>query len=229
MRRIVPSVLVAAAVSLLAGHALAGEAKGLWEGCGVGSFVHQKMTMTMSMAGVPPTTTEMKSTLVKVTDAAWTVKTETKVGEEWMGAEMDYPRKATGTAPDAPKPEDLGEEKVTVEGKDLACKKQQVKVGDQTVTTWTNDTYGVVRSESKGAGSETSSVLTKLAGKTKVGDREVEYRETTTTAKSAGSETKMVTWQSDAVPGHVLRTESVADMGAMKSTTVTETVAFEVK
>src|SRR5262245_52761498 len=118
-----------------------------WDGFGVGSFVHQKSTSTTTgpgMENVPPQVTEMKQTLVKVTDDAYTVKNETKMGEEWQGMEIPFPRKGTGAEQDTkgPKPEDLGEEKVSVDGTDITCKKTRLVADGATTTSWTHEKHG---------------------------------------------------------------------------------------
>lgn len=198
-----------------------------WDGFGEGSTVHLRTTTEMGFPGVPPQTSEQRQTLVKVTPEHYLIKHETKVGEQWMGGETTYPRKVSG-APDA-KPEDLGTEAVAVEGKEYACKKQRYVVGGYTTTTWTHETVGVLRNETKGAGSESSLLVTRIAFKTTVAGKDVEARETTMTSKAMGSETKIKSWESRAVPGGTVRTEMVAEMAGMKTTTRTEVVAFEVK
>ncbi len=170
--------LAFAATTLVATAALAGDAATRlpWDGFGVGSYVHLRSTTTMSVEGVPPQTSESKQTLVKVTDEAFTIKQETKVGEDWMGSEMPFPRKATGTPTDVqgPKPEELGDENVSVDGKDYACKKVRYTAMGATTTTWTHATEGVLKSETKAAGTESTMTVTKLSTKVKAGDKEVE-------------------------------------------------------
>lgn len=225
--------LAFAATALVATVAAAGDVATRlpWDGFGVGSFVHTRSTTTMSVEGVPPQTSEAKQTLVKVTDEAFTIKQETKIGEEWMATEMPFPRKATGTPTDvqAPKPEELGDENVAVEGKDYACKKVRFTAMGMTTTTWTHATEGVLKSETKGAGTETSMTVTKLSFKAKAGDKEVDAREMVMLTKAGGAETKVTSWDSKAVPGGAVRSEMVSEMGGMKTTVLTETIAFEAK
>ena len=231
MRRFAP--LAFAATVLFASVAAAGDAATRlpWDGFGVGSYVHTRSTTTLSVEGVPPQTSESKQTLVKITDDAWTIKQETKVGDDWMGSELPFPRKATGTPTDvqAPKPEELGDENVAVDGKDYACKKVRVTAMGMATTTWTHATEGVLKSESKGPGTETSMTVTKLSSKAKVGDKEIDVREMVIVTKAGGAETKVTSWDSKAVPGGTVRSEMVSDMGGMKTTIVTETIAFEAK
>ncbi len=231
MRRFAP--LAFAATVLVASVAAAGDAATRlpWDGFGVGSFVHMRSTTTMSIEGVPPQTSESKQTLVKITDEAFTIKQETKVGDDWMGSELPFPRKATGTPTDvqAPKPEELGDENVAVDGKDYACKKVRYTAMGMTTTTWTHATEGVLKSETKGPGTESTMAVTKLSFKAKVADKEVEAREMVMVTKAAGTESKVTSWDSKAVPGGAVRSEMVTDMGGMKTTILTETVAFEAK
>lgn len=202
-----------------------------WDGFGVGSSVHLRTTTTMSVAGVPPQTSESRQTLVKITDEAFTIKMETKVGEEWMATEMPWPRKATGVAPvaETPKPEELGDEDVTVDGKAYPCKKLRIVAQGTTVTSWVHAVEGALKVETKGAGFEASMAVTKLAMKTKVADKELEVRETVSVSKAAGNETKVTSWTSAAVPGGSARSETVTEMPGMKTTAVAEVIAFEVK
>jgi hypothetical protein len=211
--------------------AAAGEPKGMWDGLGVGSFVHQKTTSkTSGIAGVPdqpPTVSETKMTLVKVTDDAWIVKIESKMGDDWMpGVEMTYPRKGTPQ----PKVEDLGEEKVTVDGQELVCRKEKTVIAEATTLSWRSEKYGPVKSETTVAGSTSTWAVTKLSGKTKIGSVELEYRESVSSSKGAGGDSKTTMWtSSDAFPG-VIRSEMTSEYpGGMKMSSATETVAFEKK
>ncbi len=185
----------------------------------------------MSVEGIPPQTSDARQTLVKVTDEAYTVKYETKVGDTWMGTEVPFPRKATGVVAgvEAPKPEELGDENVAVEGKDYACKKVRTTFQGTVTTTWTHAAEGVLKVETKGPGHESSTLVTKLAVKVKAGDREVDARESVSTSKGSGADMKTTTWRSAAVPGGAVRTEIVTEMPGMKTTVLTETIAFEAK
>lgn len=203
-----------------------------WDGFGEGSTVHIRITSQVAFPGAPTSSTEQRQTLVKITPEHYVVKHETKVGEQWMGSEMNYPRKVTGptTVPDsAVKPEDLGTEAVTVEGKEYLCKKQQVIVAGMTTVMWTHDKEGLLRTDSRGPGSETSRVVTRLSFKTTVAGKELDVRETTTTAKAMGSATTIKSWESRGVPGGAVRTEMVTEMSGMKTTSVSEVIAFEAK
>jgi hypothetical protein len=213
--------------------ASAAEPRGVWDGFGVGSYVHQKSSTKMSgvpnMPDMPAQVMETKQTLVKIADDAWTVKYETKTGEEWQAYEMPFPRK--GQAATAPKPEDLGEETLTVDGETLPCRKQKTVVEGATTIAWVNEKYGAVKSETTSTpGTSSTYLVTKLKGTTKIGSVEVEYREAVMTSKGVGTESKVTSWTSDAVPGGSVRSEMTSSMqGGMTTTTVTETLAFEKK
>lgn len=210
--------------------------KGMWDGCAKDSWVQTKTTTKMQMPGVemPDNTSETRQTLVKVTDDEWTVKTETKSGDAWVNAnEFTIPRKVSKAVADAmkdaPKPEDLGTEKVTVDGKEYACKKSKTVFNGVTATSWVSEEHGLLKSVSEAAGGSTSeSTVTSLEKKAKIGDKEVVCRETKTVSKAMGSETTVVILMSDAVPMHTVRMES-AMAAPMKSSTVMEVVAFEIK
>jgi hypothetical protein len=225
--------LAAAAVLVLAPVALAAPPKGLWDGYGEGTWVTTKTVTKMVVPGadMPDQTQESRQTLVKVTDAEWTVKTETKNGDAWENAmEIKIPRKAPeGTAQDAPKPEDLGTENVSVDGKDYSCKKQKIVIAGSTTTSWVNDDQGTLKSVSESPSGTSEMTVTALAKSAKVGDKDVSCRETKVVTKGSGNESTMTMLTSDAVPGGTVRMEMSSAMGAMKSTTVTETTRFEKK
>jgi hypothetical protein len=236
MRRALPCL---ASFLLLAAVAQADTAmKGPWDGFGVGTWFHVKSSTTMQIPGVdtPPTVQEMKQTLVKVTDAEYTVRTEVKMGDAWTGAsEFPFPRKGTPVEGEVePKREELGSDKVTVEGKEHGVKKVRITttVAGTTTTTlsWESAEHGALRSESTSPDG-TSSVMevTSLSKKAKVGDKELTCREMKTTSKMQGGESSMVMLWSDAVPGRVVRNEIASSMGGAKTNVVTELVAYETK
>ncbi len=228
-------------VLALASTAFAGDAKPAkdgWSSYGVGTTVTMKTTSktTMAMAGapeMPESVSESRTTLTAITDTEITLKSETKVGEEWMGQDVKLPRMASGDVkpPEGAKVEELGEESVTVDGTAVACKKQKITLGDNVTTSWTNEKYGAVKSESKGGGAETSMVLTKLSKKVTVAGKEVDCREMTMTSSASGTEMKAVSLLSEQIPGLTVRTESTMKMpqAQMTTTSVSEVVSFEIK
>lgn len=224
------------ATAAVAASARAGDValKSPWDGFAEGSWVLHKAT-TKEQGGDPPTpdsVLETRMTLTKVTEKAYAIKLDQKIGEDWIGTDLDFPRVGSdlsAPAPDA-KVEELGEEKLIVDG-DVAvnCKKQKTTAADAVTTSWTSEKYGLMKSESKGAAGESAVEVTKLETKVKIKDKEVVCRVTRTTMKSAEFELTSSTWTSDAVPGGEVRTESTTKMGGRTSTTVKETSDFEKK
>jgi len=248
-------IVVGVTVVSLAAAAWAGDPPAVkmpWDGFGADSYVQYKATTKVTMPGqaMPEQVTETKETLVKVTDEAFTVRYETKAPTGWTKtAEIQIPRKIsklpmpTGDEPKAAT-EDLGTEKVTVEGKEIECKKVRVKVaGASTTTTWTSETHGVLKFETEyeigGVKTSSSRVVTALAKKVTIAGKEISCRESKTVMKSSapagtpagmgGSETTMVELESDAVPGHKVREETSSATGPMTNVSVREVVAFEAK
>jgi hypothetical protein len=234
MRRL---ALVALALASLSPLALAAPAapKGAWDGFGDGSWVQMRTTTKMEMPGVamPEQVMEQKMTLVKTTEEEWVVKVESKMGETAMPAnEVHLPRKAAAgmpaATPDAPKPEDLGTETVSVDGKDYACKKLKSVAAGMTSITWVSDEVGLLKIESEGNGTTTSFAVTSLAKKAKVGDKEVTCREQKQTTKMAGTESTSVMLMSDEVPMGMVRSDT-STTGAAASKMTMEVVGFEKK
>ena len=222
-----------AAVGALAVPALAADApKGPWDGYGVGTTVTMKQTSKVAMEGAPETVTQSRQTLVKITDAEYTLKMESEVGGQWLPAmEVPMPRKATVATAEGPKPEDLGEEKVVVGGESIACKKEKHVTGETTTITWTSAKQGLVKSESTGPGdAKTTLTVTSFAKKLTVAGKEVECREQVVTSKGTGYEATTTTLSCDKLPGGYARMESVSTSGGMTTNTmVSEVSAFEVK
>jgi hypothetical protein len=210
-----------------------------WDGFADGSWVQMKNSTTMEMPGAPatPQVQETRQTLVKTTDEAWTIRTETKVGDAWENPfDFPFPRKAKpGESEDVkPKEEDLGADKATVEGKEYAVKKVRTTytMGDVTTVTvsWVSAEHGALRAESEVAGVKSTMEVTSLAKKVKVGDKELTVREMKTVSKAPQGDSTMIVQWSDGVPGRMVRTETTAAMGgAGKMHTVAELVAFEAK
>ena len=232
MRRRLPTVF--AALLALTPLCFAGQMpKGLWEGCKEGSWVTTKTTqkVTMGTMKIPEQVSEARQTLVTVTDEAWTVRSERKKGDAWLkSTEVAIPRTVPekyAKMADALKPEDLGTEKLTVDGKEYACKKTRVTIGKMVITNWVSEEVGVLKSENAGDISSSMQVTT-LAKKAKIGEKEVTCRESRTVSKAAGSETNLVQLESDEVPGRAVRSEMTMAMPT-QMTTVTETTAFEIR
>jgi hypothetical protein len=237
--RLAAGLAVLVAFASVASAADPVKVKSPWD-FGVGSFVHMKMTTKMSMPGapaMPDQVSETKQTLVKITDEAWIVKTETKMGETWMtGTEFPWPRKVNPgevTKDVKVETEELGTEKVTVEGTAYECKKVRMKGAFGTTTTWVNEKLGALKTETETPGTGTTTmVVTALAKKAKAGDKEVVCREQKSTSKTTmgpiTSETTQVILTSDSVPGHTVRMEMTMS-GQMTMSQVSEIIAFEAK
>ena len=226
---------VAAVLAVLAPLSFAAfEPKGEWDGFGQGSWVLlRSTTKTISPDAHVDNVSEMRKTLVKVTDAEWTVRMETKKGDTWGEATpLTIPRvapKGTPDPKDMPKVEEIGAEKLTIDGKEYACKKQKITFMGYVTLSWSSDEYGELKSETtEPDGSKSTKEVTSLAKKVKVAGKDVTCRETKTVAKPAGVDTTIVVLGSDEVPGHLVRMETT-EAGASKMVTVTEVVGFEVK
>jgi hypothetical protein len=233
MRRsllVLPSALL---LLLAAAPARAADApKGPWDGFGVGSSVTTKTTTKMSMPGVPEQAMKSRMTLVKVTDDAYVLEMENEVAGQWNGQEITIPRKAptgAGAMPEA-KFEELGEEKVTVEGKEYACKKRKAVMAGATTITWTHDTHGVLKMEGTMPGdTSTTMTVTRLEAKATVAGKELTCREERSVMKSPQGETTSTSLTSTAVPGFAVRSETKMAMGPVETTTLTEVVEFTAK
>jgi hypothetical protein len=226
--------LVAATATFvgLASFAFAGDdPKSPWDGYGVGTTVTMKSTTKMSMEGAPEMTTQSRQTLVKVTDDAYVVKMEQENAGTWTGQDVTIPRKAVaGTGTEGPKPEDLGEEKVTVDGQTLDCKKTKVTASGVTTIQWTHEKHGTVKSETTGPGEQkTTMETTKLAAKFTVAGKDFECREQVSSTKAAGSETTTTMLYCDKMPGGLAKMESTSVSNGMTVKQTTEVTALEIK
>jgi hypothetical protein len=246
MRRLLPRTLGSVAL-LSAASAFAADAatyKMPWDGFGVGSYAQHrkttKMELAMKVPGMPEggQTTETRQTLVKVTDEAYTVKHETKVGGSWQGTEMTIPRKFDPRLMEmkdkmGAKVEDLGSENLKVDGKEYAAKKTKVEVAGATTVSWTHETLGLLKSEMTssmgGTAMKTTTEVETFAAKVKVGEKDVVCKKTKTTSKASTGDTTMSHWTSETVPGHQVKSESVMSMPQMKNVTTEELVAYEAK
>lgn len=234
----------------LAGTARAAESpphRSPWEGFGVGSYVQFRSTMKIEGVGktIPDDVTETRETVVKVTEDAHTIRHEKKTAAGWTKTgEVDVPRKSPKPDADVPQPEveDLGTEKLTVEGKAIECIKVRTRYGDTTSTTWFTKAHGVLKYESENGagGGRTTDVrtVTALAVKATFAGKEIVCRETKLftrmdgigmPARPPGKGTTGVELESDAVPGRKVRLETSGKGGPVSVTSVRELVAFEAK
>jgi hypothetical protein len=233
MRSIARNGWVAAVVLGLAATSSAGETpiKGPWDGFGVGSWVTSKDST--AMAGMPAQSTETKQTLVKVTDAEYVISMEMKMGDMAMPAqEVKIPRIATGSPTTDPKAvvEDLGKEKVTVDGSDYECVKKKTTLDGNATTTWTHDKHGVLKFEGSTAnGGTTAMVVVKLSAKTTVAGKELECRQTKTSVKMMGADIETMAFECDGVPGRATKSEMTMKQAGMETKRTSEVIAFEAK
>jgi hypothetical protein len=230
------AALLAFALLLVPSVLAAAEPKFGWEGFGPGSYTLHKMTTKTEMPGaaVPEQAMEMRQTLVRVTETDWVVKTETKIGGQWMpGNEMTIPRKAPtdipGVKPEGQKPEELGTEELTIEGKKYSTKKTRLSVAGGTVTSWTSAEEGTLKTETAAGGNTSTMEVTALAKKVQAAGREFTCREMKMTASASGSKTTTTMLMSSEVPMGIVRSETTNDMGAMKMKQVMELMSFEKK
>jgi hypothetical protein len=201
-----------------------------WAGFAPGSFVHQKTTAKTSVASRGDTVTESRTTLVAADGAKVTLKSEFRVADgAWQGHEMTIDPAVKGEVA-APRPEALGDEKLTVDGREVVCRKQRTVAEGITTVSWTHADLGLVRSESRSeGGGRTDTILEKLAEKVRAGTGDVECRRmrTITTSEVGTSETTM--WLSPAVPGGVARSETMTIQGTVRLTMFTETLEYLAK
>ena len=96
-----------------------------WNGFGVGTTLHRKMTQTISMPQMPApqkTETEEKKTLVKINEDSLVIKVENLVAGTWQTTEKTEPKEKGWTHT----VEEIGAESVTVAGTAYECKKKKV-------------------------------------------------------------------------------------------------------
>ena len=237
-------MISALALATVASAAEAPGPKSPWEGFGVGSWVHLKTTTKTRGPGLsmPDETTETRETLAKVTAEAHTTKRETKTTTGWEVVGESVHARRVEESPPGVETEDLGTEKLVVEGKAIECKKVRTKFARTIITTWTSRTYGVLKTESDNdaGGGKTYALrtVTALAKKVKIAGKELVCRETTLftrmelpgmPARAPGEGTNGVELESDAVPGRRVRFEATSKGGPLSRSEVEELVAFEVK
>ncbi len=231
-------VLALLAIAALSTSARAADValKSSWDGFGEGSWVLQKTTtQNVNGAEKSETISESKYTLKKVADKAYTLKIETKIGAEWIAQDIDLPRIAEPSTekPAEAKVEDLGTEELTVDGEEIECKKVKSTVAGTVTVTWSDETSGSVKSETKGPDGETTVEVTKWKAIVKIKGKDVECRVEKTTHKSAQVEMTASTWKADpAIPtqtGYVRSESSMKIVGMGTTNDVTEVTDFEKK
>ena len=188
------AVFVAAFVLLLGGSpaqaagpydvATLHEDRPTWEGFGVGTMVQYRVTTTRGTDGgsVDSQSTEVKETLLKITDTAFEISKAHKATKDWSPATTySLPRRTT-----APKRklDEGGTEKIRVDGKDYDCRKLLVTTttpgadGEpsvETATLWEHAEHGILKSEFKRERT-TTILVTKLSVRRRIGSRELSCR-----------------------------------------------------
>jgi hypothetical protein len=167
--------IAAATVVGAAGCAEDPTRKSGWEGFAPGSFVHLRITTTWSDPAKAPDVVETKHTLVEVTDQGWVTRVETRKADRWIPAE---PRRVLRSPPPVHDPgaklEDLGKEKVTIEGIEYECAKTKSVLAERTSISWTHEKLGVLKWETASDGDDRMWMLvTRLAAKAMVAGKEI--------------------------------------------------------
>ncbi|MHC5010082.1 MAG: hypothetical protein ACYTG6_03910 [Planctomycetota bacterium] len=203
-----------------------------WEGYGVGTMVHRRMTMRTSGPGMPApmnNVTETRSTLIRITETSFFIKEETKVGGQWTASESEVQR--TGRAGTPPQVEELGTEAVTVEGTAYPCRKQRVTWQEAAepyvAILWNHEEHGVLRMQTESGGQQIAFTVTKLEVSRTVGGTTVACREMEMTGGSMpGKITHLTSLQ---VPGGTVEMHMNMNQGGMQIENKTELLAFEIK
>lgn len=160
------------------------EERPAWEGFGVGTMVQYRVTTTRGTDGgsVDSQSTEVKETLLKITDTAFEISKAHKAGADWSPA-TTYSLQRRRAAPKRKIDED-GTEKIRVDGRDFTCRKLVVtttrpgadgEVGVETATLWEHAEHGILKSEFKRERT-TTILVTKLSVRRRVGSRELTCR-----------------------------------------------------
>lgn len=206
-----------------------------WEGFGVGTsitVVSKSKTVIVGAPAIPDTVEEERRTLVKITDLWYVVLAASKVDGKWdPGVELPFPRGSDAEEEgQGVTTEDLGAEKVSIEGKEYACKKRKQTVPGTTLTSWVHAEHGILKSESTTPNDVAHTMtVTSLAKSVSVSGKVFVCRESRFTSKSPRAESTTVRVESDAVPGHIVRSEMVVRTKTATSESSEEVVAVELK
>jgi hypothetical protein len=226
---------VAAVGLLAAGVARAGDApaaKDGWTAFKPGSSVTTRTVMRMGGDAGDQPPQESRTTLVSVSDKEYVLRSEVKLAGEWQGKETTVPRAApeSGDAAQSLPAEAVGEEKLTIDGQEFACKKMKTVSQGTTTINWTYQDKDVLKSESTGPGDrKTTFVVTALRKKVTVAGKELLCRETKSTVKTETSENSSTSVTSESLPGGLVRSETLTRSIGMAISSVTDVIAFEVK
>ncbi len=185
------ALLVALSVILLAAPATHAEnawdvatvhkARPAWEGFGVGTMVHYRVTTTRGTEGTSADSqsTEVKETLRKVTATAFEISKMRKSAAGWDPATTDSKSRKVSAATHKIVPD--GIEKIRVGETDYPCRKLNVtttRVGAESIETstlWEHEQHGILKSEFKRERT-TTVVVTQLSVRRRIGTRELTCR-----------------------------------------------------
>lgn len=198
-----------------------------------GSYVKFKVLNDM---GVMKQEGEITQTLTKVTDEEYTLKIENKIGGQDQTQEQTSDL-AAGSVKCDPDAEKVGEETLTVDGKEYKCTiwKSVAEQGGSEVETkaWIADGMDLaLKAVSKVAAPvqiETEMTAVKLSEEVAVGDKKINCMKLEGKIKMAMGEGTIVNWMSLEVPGAVAKSATALSMSGMKMTATMELVAFEAK
>ena len=220
--------------------------KSAWAGHGVGSLVHRKTKQTTPMGEV---VTEEKKTLARITDKYYELNVENKTMVGWSKSVERVP-KVIRVDVAAAKPEDAGEETLTIEGKAYPCKKKKTKDASAFVpggmkppaarpgkrgsnltgqgTVWLHEKLGLLKmqmaTEAMGQKMTVTMKVTRLKVSKKVGEQTLTCREIEISNSVFPS--KIVQLSSEKVPGGTVRSSMSFSQGGMTMSTVEELSAY---
>jgi hypothetical protein len=201
-----------------------------WARFGVGTMIHTRTTNTTTVPGMPEPqkqVSEMKKTLVKISDAGYHIKTEMMVNGQWMPATEEVEPKHDGRQA---KVTDAGTETVTIGGTPYPCAKKNVTWtgGDEepeTFTLWVHAEKGIVKMTMPGQ--EGAITVTKFDQSWTVGGVTLKGREVELEAQHPMAGPMKATHRiSLDIPENAVRMEMSGGQGPMKFSMVTELIAF---
>ena len=229
---VVLTTLVAAYVAISARAAEPVE-RSPWDGYAVGSWALYRTTFKTTEAGKVPidTARDSRVTLERATERAYKIKLESKDGEAWTPCEQEVPRVVDPKSenPDE-KIEDLGKETLKFDGVSVECRKVRRGTGTTSFVTWSSAEWGTLKSERiGGARPDTTFVLTKWIVPLKVKGKDVNSRSYKKTEWwSPKQESTRLSWESDSIPGGLVRREESVKMeDGSTISSVTEVTDFE--
>ncbi len=243
MRTLVLGLALAAGLLLLAPDALAGgwsfddylkeKARSDWEGYGVGTMTHRRITQVFRMAGQPDpkkTVAEEKKTISEITETEIVIKVESLESGQWTTTEEREKKGDQLT----PKVEDQGTETVTLDGTDYECAKKKVEWMkgeklDETAIVWAHPEKGILKIKVTGKQDATLTVTDTDASWT-VGEHALEGRVLAMTVTiQMGMKLKGKAHMSQDVPGSLVKNDLQGSQGPAKLAVVMELIAFTKK